>query len=108
MGVLVSLFELMLIQRQHPPTYFHCQGLLSKTIPKSLARGVLNAGLLSTQAGTLGRVVGDLWLSGATYMGLNEMLNRLFEPMCVTLGVSIFVVIWSYPRLQPRFDDEDD
>jgi len=83
-------------------------GLLSKTIPKSLARGVLNAGLLSTQAGTLGRVVGDLWLSGATYLGLNEMLNRLFEPMCVTLGVSIFVVIWSYPRLQPRFDDEDD
>jgi len=83
-------------------------GLLSKTIPMSLARGILNAGLLSTQAGTLGRVVGDLWLSGATYMGSNEMLNRLFEPMLVTLGVSIFAVIWSYRRLQPRFDDEDD
>eukprot|EP00584_Thalassiosira_punctigera_P006648 CAMPEP_0172540916 /NCGR_PEP_ID=MMETSP1067-20121228/11820_1 /TAXON_ID=265564 ORGANISM="Thalassiosira punctigera, Strain Tpunct2005C2" /NCGR_SAMPLE_ID=MMETSP1067 /ASSEMBLY_ACC=CAM_ASM_000444 /LENGTH=900 /DNA_ID=CAMNT_0013326849 /DNA_START=131 /DNA_END=2833 /DNA_ORIENTATION=+ len=83
-------------------------GLLSKTIPKSLARGVLNAGLLATEAGTLGRVIGDFWLSSAAFMGLNEMLNRTFEPMCVMVGVSILATLWSYPHLQPRFDDEDD
>jgi len=83
-------------------------GLLSKTIPKSLARGIFNAGLLATEAGTLGRVVGDFWLSSATFMGLSQMLNRTFEPMCAMVGVSIFASIWSYPHLQPRFDDEDD
>ena len=36
------------------------------------------------------------------------MLNRTFEPMCVMVGVSIFASVWSYPHLQPRFDDEDD
>ncbi|KAL7535604.1 hypothetical protein ACHAXR_006599 [Thalassiosira sp. AJA248-18] len=83
-------------------------GLLSKTIPKTLARGILNAGLLATEAGTLGRVIGDFWLSSATFMGLDEMVNRTFEPMCMMVGVSIFATFWSYPHLQPRFEDEDD
>ena len=85
-------------------------GLLSKTIPKSLAVGVLNAGLLATEAGTVGRVVGDFWLSAATYMGKNEMLNRTFEPLCAMVGVSVFATYWTYPQLQPTFatEDEDD
>ena len=85
-------------------------GLLSKVIPKSLAAGVLNAGLLATEAGTLGRVVGDFWLSAATYMGKNEMLNRTFEPLCAMVGVSVFATYWTYPQLQPTFatEDEDD
>ena len=87
---------------------FFSQGLLSKTVPKSLARGILNAGLLATQAGTMGRVIGDVWLSSAAFMGLNEMINRTFEPMCVMVVVSIVATVWSYPHLQPRFDDEDD
>lgn len=83
-------------------------GLLSKTIPKSLARGIFNAGLLATEAGTLGRVIGDFWLSSAAFMGLDQMLNRTFEPMCAMVGVSIFATLWGYSYLQPRFEDEDD
>lgn len=86
------------------------KGLLSKTIPKSLAKGILNAGLLSTEAGTLGRVLGDIWFSSSTFMGLDQMLNRTFGPMSVMVGLSICAVLWSYSNLQPTFevDSEDD
>ena len=86
------------------------KGLLSKTIPKSLAKGILNAGLLSTEAGTLGRVLGDIWFSSSTFMGLDQMLNREFGPMSVMVGISICAVLWSYSVLQPTFevDSEDD
>ena len=84
------------------------KGLLSKTIPKSLARGIFNAGLLATEAGTLGRVIGDFWLSGATFGGLDQMVNKTFEPMCVMVGVSICATVWRYSDLQPRFDLDDD
>ncbi|KAL7554577.1 hypothetical protein ACHAWF_018061 [Thalassiosira exigua] len=83
-------------------------GLLSKTIPKSLARGIFNAGLLATEAGTMGRVIGDFWLSNAAFLGLDQMLNRTFEPMCTMVVVAIIATLWSYRRLQPRFEDEDD
>ena len=84
--------------------------MLSKTIPKSLAKGILNAGLLSTEAGTLGRVFGDVWFSSSTFMGLDQMLNRTFEPMSMMVGLSICAVFWSYSHLQPTFevDSEDD
>lgn len=66
--------------------------------------------LAMDQAGTLGRVVGDFWLSHATFLGLEKMLNRTFQPMMAMVGVSICAVIWAYPKLQPRFeiDSEDD
>jgi hypothetical protein len=95
--------------------YLLWQGLLSKTIPKSLAKGVLNAGLLATEAGTSGRVLGDVWFSRATFMGLDQMLNRTFVPMCAMVGLAIVAALASYPYLQPNFqadsedeDDEDD
>ena len=89
------------------------QGLLSKTIPPSLAKGILNAGLLATEAGTIGRVIGDIWFSRATFMGLDHMLNRTFIPMCGVVGLTIVTALVSYPYLQPTFeseleDDEDD
>jgi hypothetical protein len=85
---------------------------LSKTIPKSLAEGVLNAGLLATEAGTVGRVFGDIWFSRATFMGLEHMLNRTFIPMFAMVGLAIIATLTSYPYLQPNFqadsDDDDD
>lgn len=83
-------------------------GLLSKTIPKSLASGVLNAGLLATEAGTIGRVLGDFCMSTAAYKGLDELVNRLFFPLGVVVLASIFVVFQAYAYLQPRYEDEDE
>lgn len=34
--------------------------LLSKSVSKKMARGTFNSGLLATEAGTLGRAIGDL------------------------------------------------
>jgi len=83
-------------------------GLLSKTIPSSMARGTLNAGLLATEAGTIGRVMGDFWLSMAAFEGMETMLDRTFEPMGVMVLVTCFLTLWSYSYLQPRYDDDDD
>eukprot|EP00956_Cyclotella_meneghiniana_P028399 scaffold65814_cov67-Cyclotella_meneghiniana.AAC.2 len=83
-------------------------GLLSKTIPKSMASGILNAGLLATEAGTIGRVVGDFYFSAAAYKGLDRVVNLTFEPMGVMIVLAIIISICNYRRLQPRYEDEED
>mmetsp|Transcript_16368 Transcript_16368/g.37871 ORF Transcript_16368/g.37871 Transcript_16368/m.37871 type:complete len:911 (-) Transcript_16368:60-2792(-) len=87
-------------------------GLLSKVIPKSLAAGVLNAGLLATEAGTFGRVFGDFWLSNAAFAGVGEMLNRTFKPMLLSVVVMLAAVLGTWEYLQPSYtlidDDYDD
>ena len=83
-------------------------GLLSKTIPQSLAKGILNAGLLATEAGTVGRVIGDFWLSTAAYMGLDKVVNNTFLPLGVVVFVSILIAVQAFSHLQPRYEDEDD
>ena len=83
-------------------------GLLSKVIPKSLAAGVLNAGLLATEAGTFGRVFGDFWLSSAAFAGVGEMLNRTFKPMLIIVAVMLAAVLGTWEYLQPSYTDDDD
>ena len=82
--------------------------MLSKTIPKSLAKGVLNAGLLATEAGTIGRVIGDFYLSAAAFHGMDKVINLTFEPMGVMVVLSIGIALLNYSQLQPRYEDEDD
>lgn len=83
-------------------------GLLSKVIPKTLANGILNAGLLATEAGTLGRVVGDFWLTAAAHGGIDNLVDALFRPLILLVAASVVITLWSYSRLQPRYDDEED
>ena len=58
--------------------------------------------------GTMGRVIGDFWLSSAAFMGMDKMVDRTFEPMCIMVGLAICATIWSYSHLQPNFDLEED
>lgn len=83
-------------------------GLLSKTIPKSMASGIFNAGLLATEAGTIGRVVGDFYFSAAAFQGLDRVVNLTFEPMGFMIVVSILLTAYNYRQLQPRYEDEED
>jgi hypothetical protein len=83
-------------------------GLLSKVIPKSLRAGILNAGLLATEAGTIGRVVGDFWLTSAAHKGIDKLVHALFGPLILLVAASIVVSLWNYSRLQPRYDDVED
>lgn len=83
-------------------------GLLSKVIPKSLRAGIFNAGWLATEAGTMGRVVGDFWLSGAAHKGIDIVIDALFGPLIALVIGSTVVTLWNYSQLQPRYDDEED
>lgn len=81
--------------------------LLSKTIPRSMAKGIFNSGLLATEAGTFGRVVGDFVISGAGLVGLERVLDLTFTPMAVLVSVTILATWKLYPHLEPD-DDEDE
>lgn len=80
--------------------------LLSKTIPKSWSKGILNVGLLATEAGTFGRVVGDLFLSICGTRGLEYLINSAFGTASVFCAVSLAVSYHFYDRLEPM--DKDD
>jgi hypothetical protein len=80
--------------------------LLSKTIPQSWSRGIFNVGLLATEAGTLGRAVGDVFLSFVGKGELVHLLNRTFGSFSLVSGATILVSWWFYDHLEPL--DKDD
>ena len=75
---------------------------LSKVVSPELARGTFNSGLLATEAGTLGRVFGDMAItlfgetSGA---GNHSLVNMLYTPIAIGLLLSIVVVVKYFDRL---------
>ena len=80
--------------------------LLSKTIPKSWARGTFNSGFLATEAGTLARSMGDVLISLAAVKGVAGMLNVIFFQMSCLALIGVLLVHRHYDRLVE--DDEDD
>lgn len=79
--------------------------LLSKTIPKSWARGTFNSGFLATESGTLARSIGDVLISLAAVKGDAGMLNTIFSQMFCLALVCVILVHKYYDRLEE--DDED-
>jgi MFS family permease len=74
--------------------------LLSKTIPPYYSRGVLNVGLLATEAGTLGRAVGDVILTVCGSRGLEYILNNAFGSMAVLSIGTIALTRYFYDHLE--------
>ncbi|KAI9916894.1 hypothetical protein PsorP6_017801 [Peronosclerospora sorghi] len=73
--------------------------LLSKTIPKSFAKGTFNSGLLATEAGTFGRAIGDVTITLAGLPGIQYVLNWTFVPL---LALSLLTILYTgrvYPKL---------
>ncbi|KAK2664680.1 hypothetical protein Ddye_003254 [Dipteronia dyeriana] len=62
--------------------------LLSRVMSSRLSRGTYNGGLLSTEAGTIARVIADATITLAGYLGESKLLN-------VTLLPSLFICIAS-------------
>ncbi|KAL9435017.1 hypothetical protein AB3S75_021307 [Citrus x aurantiifolia] len=62
--------------------------LLSRVMSSRLSRGTYNGGLLSTEAGTLARVIADGTITISGYLGESRLLN-------VTLLPSLFICISS-------------
>jgi hypothetical protein len=80
--------------------------LLSKVIPRKWSKGIINVGLLATESGTLGRVIGDALLAAIASRGLDQMLNAAFGAFgAIILGVILICVV-SYRHLEPKEKDE--
>lgn len=67
--------------------------VLSKVIPTALAAGTLNSGLLATIVGTLGRALGDAFITAVGYINLRQVQNMLFVPSFVILALDLVLVL---------------
>ncbi|KAL5212174.1 hypothetical protein ABZP36_023021 [Zizania latifolia] len=73
--------------------------LLSSVMSSRLSRGTYNGGLLSTEAGTLARVVADCTITAAGYLGIGKLLNVTLLPSLVICGTSITCTFLTYNSL---------
>ena len=80
--------------------------LLSKVIPRSWSKGIINVGLLATESGTFGRVVGDALLATMARHGLDRMLNEAFGAFGAIVLAVIVACIACYPYLEPCEKDD--
>lgn len=74
--------------------------LLSKLISPELAKGTFNSGLLATEAGTFGRVIGDFCI---TFFGASHnptiLVNTLFLPLVLMMLLTLGLIHYYYDRL---------
>lgn len=83
--------------------------LLSKTIPKSWAKGTFNSGFLATEAGTAARSVGDLLISAtAGLLGFGHLLNLTFFPLTILVFGTILLMRRYFDQMMEDDDDDDE
>ncbi|CAN6580744.1 unnamed protein product [Malus baccata var. baccata] len=73
--------------------------LLSRVMSSRLSGGTYNGGLLSTEAGTLARVVADATITLAGYLGESKLLNVTLLPSLVICITSIIATCYTYNSL---------
>ena len=66
--------------------------LLSKILPTEMAKGTFNSGFLTTEIGTLGRVVSDVGITIAMSHSELPAVNALFLP--IGLGVVLSLTLF--------------
>uniref|UniRef100_A0A7C9DQJ6 SPX domain-containing protein n=2 Tax=Opuntia streptacantha TaxID=393608 RepID=A0A7C9DQJ6_OPUST len=73
--------------------------LLSRVMSSRLSRGTYNGGLLSTEAGTLARVIADSTVTIAGYWSESKLLNMTLLPSLVICVISIIATCFTYNSL---------
>lgn len=73
--------------------------LLSRVMSSRLSRGTYNGGLLSTEAGTLARVIADGTITLAGYLGESKLLNVTLLPSLLICVSSILATCYTYNSL---------
>ena len=73
--------------------------LLSRVMSSRLSRGTYNGGLLSTEAGTLARVVADATITLAGYVHQSMLLNVTLLPSLFICVTSILATCFTYNSL---------
>ncbi|KAJ7952385.1 SPX domain-containing membrane protein [Quillaja saponaria] len=73
--------------------------LLSRVMSSRLSRGTYNGGLLSTEAGTIARVIADATITLAGYLGQSRLLNITLLPSLIVCISSIISTCYTYNSL---------
>ncbi|XP_022736587.1 SPX domain-containing membrane protein At4g22990-like [Durio zibethinus] len=73
--------------------------LLSRVMSSRLSRGTYNGGLLSTEAGTIARVIADATITLAGYLGQSQLLNITLLPSLLICVASIVATCFTYNSL---------
>ncbi|KAJ4832231.1 hypothetical protein Tsubulata_001984 [Turnera subulata] len=73
--------------------------LLSRVMSSRLSRGTYNGGLLSTEAGTIARVIADATITLAGYLGQSKLLNATLLPSLLICLASIVATCCTYNSL---------
>ncbi|PKI36954.1 hypothetical protein CRG98_042655 [Punica granatum] len=73
--------------------------LLSRVMSSRLSRGTYNGGLLSTEAGTLARVIADGTITLSGYLGEHWLLNATLLPTLFICIASITATCFTYNSL---------
>ncbi|XP_062157409.1 SPX domain-containing membrane protein At4g22990-like isoform X2 [Alnus glutinosa] len=73
--------------------------LLSRVMSSRLSRGTYNGGLLSTEAGTLARVIADGTITLFGYLGESKLLNITLVPALLICISSIIATCFTYNSL---------
>ncbi|KAE9621057.1 putative SPX domain, major facilitator superfamily [Lupinus albus] len=73
--------------------------LLSRVMSSRLSRGTYNGGLLSTEAGTIARVIADATITLAGYLGESRLLNVTLIPSLFIAISSILATCYTYNSL---------
>ncbi|XP_019089587.1 PREDICTED: SPX domain-containing membrane protein At4g11810-like isoform X2 [Camelina sativa] len=73
--------------------------LLSRVMSSRLSRGTYNGGLLSTEAGTIARVIADGTITLAGFLGQSMLLNVTLLPSLIICVGSIVATCFTYNSL---------
>ncbi|XP_058779153.1 SPX domain-containing membrane protein At4g22990-like isoform X2 [Vicia villosa] len=73
--------------------------LLSRVMSSRLSRGTYNGGLLSTEAGTIARVIADATITLAGFLGQSRLLNVTLLPSLLISVLSIIATCYTYNSL---------
>lgn len=74
--------------------------LLARLLSPELSHGTFNSGLLATEAGTFGRVVGDMAITVVGQSALPaSLVNLLYLPLACLMAVSVALVYRNYDKL---------
>ncbi|XP_059441581.1 SPX domain-containing membrane protein At4g22990-like isoform X1 [Corylus avellana] len=73
--------------------------LLSRVMSSRLSRGTYNGGLLSTEAGTIARVIADGTITLAGFLGNSRLLNATLLPSLLICISSIIATCYTYNSL---------
>ncbi|KAK8690908.1 hypothetical protein V6N13_074433 [Hibiscus sabdariffa] len=73
--------------------------LLSRVMSSRLSRGTYNGGLLSTEAGTIARVIADATITVAGFLGQSQLLNVTLLPSLLICVASIVATCYTYNSL---------